>query len=102
MSSEWYEVFYGFVTLTAMVNHQKNGHASRFGQPSWRPAFFLGFSYAREALLHAVRVSLPAFKIVGPRGIGAALVQIGRDGEVLAHSTPYGYDGHPIRRSPSR
>src|SRR5579863_8694840 len=33
------------------------------------------------------------------RGIGAALVQIGRDGEVLAHSAPYGYDGHPIRRA---
>ena len=31
--------------------------------------------------------------------IGAALVQIGRDGEVLAHSVPYGYDGHPIRRA---
>ena len=33
------------------------------------------------------------------RAIGAALVQIGRDGEVLAHSMPYGYDGHPIRRA---
>ena len=33
------------------------------------------------------------------RGIGAAFVQIGRDGEVLAHSVPYGYDGHPIRRA---
>ncbi|MGC2649730.1 MAG: CRISPR-associated endonuclease Cas1, partial [Candidatus Cybelea sp.] len=33
------------------------------------------------------------------RGIGAALVQIGRDGEVLAHSIPFGYDGHPIRRA---
>jgi CRISPR-associated endonuclease Cas1 len=31
--------------------------------------------------------------------IGAALVQIGRDGEVLAHTIPYGYDGHPIRRT---
>jgi CRISPR-associated endonuclease Cas1 len=27
------------------------------------------------------------------------LVLIGRDGEVLAHSAPYGYDGHPIRRA---
>jgi CRISPR-associated endonuclease Cas1 len=26
-------------------------------------------------------------------------VQIGRDGEVLAHSVPLGYDGHPIRRA---
>ena len=26
-------------------------------------------------------------------------MQIGRDGEVLAHSVPYGYDGHPIRRA---
>jgi CRISPR-associated endonuclease Cas1 len=26
-------------------------------------------------------------------------VQIGRDGEVLAHSVPFGYDGHPIRRT---
>ncbi len=33
------------------------------------------------------------------RAIGAAFVQIGRDGEVLAHSVPYGYDGHPIRRA---
>ena len=33
------------------------------------------------------------------RAIGAALVQIGRDGDVLAHSVPYGYDGHPIRRA---
>jgi CRISPR-associated protein Cas1 len=33
------------------------------------------------------------------RAIGAALVQIGRDGEVLAHSVPFGYDGHPIRRA---
>ena len=33
------------------------------------------------------------------RAIGAALVQIGRDGEVLAHSVPLGYDGHPIRRA---
>ncbi len=33
------------------------------------------------------------------RAIGAALVQIGRDGEVLAHSVPYSYDGHPIRRA---
>jgi CRISPR-associated endonuclease Cas1 len=33
------------------------------------------------------------------RAIGAAFVQIGRDGEVLAHSVPFGYDGHPIRRA---
>ncbi|MGA8474042.1 MAG: CRISPR-associated endonuclease Cas1 [Candidatus Cybelea sp.] len=33
------------------------------------------------------------------RAIGAAFVQIGRDGEVLAHSVPLGYDGHPIRRA---
>ena len=33
------------------------------------------------------------------RAIGAAFVQIGRDGEVLAHSVPYGYDGQPIRRA---
>ena len=26
-------------------------------------------------------------------------MQIGRDGEVLAHSVPFGYDGHPIRRA---
>jgi CRISPR-associated endonuclease Cas1 len=26
-------------------------------------------------------------------------VQIGRDGDVLTHSTPYSYDGHPIRRA---
>ena len=33
------------------------------------------------------------------RAIGAALVQIGRDGEVLAQSVPFGYEGHPIRRA---
>ena len=33
------------------------------------------------------------------RAIGAALVQLGRDGAVLAHSVPFGYDGHPIRRA---
>lgn len=33
------------------------------------------------------------------RGIGAAFVQLGRDGQVLAHSAPFGYDGHPIRRA---
>jgi CRISPR-associated endonuclease Cas1 len=33
------------------------------------------------------------------RAIGAALLQIGHDGEVLAHSVPFGYDGHPIRRA---
>jgi CRISP-associated protein Cas1 len=33
------------------------------------------------------------------RAIGAALVQIGRDGAVLAHSMPFGYEGHPIRRA---
>ena len=26
-------------------------------------------------------------------------MQIGRDGEVLAHSVPLGYEGHPIRRA---
>jgi CRISPR-associated endonuclease Cas1 len=33
------------------------------------------------------------------RGLGAALVQIGHDGEVLTHSVPFGYNGHPIRRA---
>jgi hypothetical protein len=33
------------------------------------------------------------------RAIGASLVQIGRDGEGLAHSVPFGYDGQPIRRA---
>lgn len=33
------------------------------------------------------------------RAIGAAFVQLGRDGAVLAHSMPFGYDGHPIRRA---
>src|SRR6202035_171861 len=32
------------------------------------------------------------------RAIGAAFVQIGSDGSVLAHSVPFGYEGHPIRR----
>ncbi len=46
---------------------------------------------------HAGWVSLESLSWL--RAIGAALVQIGRDGEVLAHSVPFGYDGHPIRRA---
>jgi CRISP-associated protein Cas1 len=46
---------------------------------------------------HAGFVTLDALAWL--RAIGAALVQIGRDGEVLAHSAPFGYDGHPIRRA---
>ncbi len=46
---------------------------------------------------HAGYVTLDALAWL--RAIGAALVQIGRDGEVLAHSVPFGYDGHPIRRA---
>lgn len=33
------------------------------------------------------------------RAIGAAIVQIGKDGALLAHSVPFGYDGLPIRRA---
>jgi CRISPR-associated endonuclease Cas1 len=33
------------------------------------------------------------------RAIGAALVHLGPDGALLAHSVPLGYDGHPIRRA---
>jgi CRISPR-associated endonuclease Cas1 len=33
------------------------------------------------------------------RAIGAALVQLSADGQVLTHSVPFGYEGHPIRRS---
>lgn len=33
------------------------------------------------------------------RAIGAAYVQIGNGGQVLAHSVPFGYDGLPIRRA---
>jgi hypothetical protein len=36
------------------------------------------------------------------RAIGAAFVQIGNGGEVLAHSVPFGYDGLPIRRAHSQ
>jgi CRISPR-associated protein Cas1 len=46
---------------------------------------------------HAGYVTLEALSWL--RAIGAALIQIGRDGEVLAHSVPFGYDGHPIRRA---
>jgi CRISPR-associated protein Cas1 len=46
---------------------------------------------------HAGYVTLDA--LLWLRAIGAALVQIGRDGEVLAHSVPFGYEGHPIRRA---
>lgn len=33
------------------------------------------------------------------RAIGAAFVQIGKDGALLAHSVPFGYAGVPIRRA---
>ena len=46
---------------------------------------------------HAGCVTLEALAWL--RAIGAAFVQIGRDGEVLAHSAPYGYDGLPIGRA---
>ena len=46
---------------------------------------------------HAASITLEALEWL--RAIGAALVQIGRDGQVLAHSVPFGYDGHPIRRA---
>ena len=57
-----------------------------------------GSSLERLVLIgHAGFVTLEALAWL--RAIGAALVQIGRDGEVLAHSVPFGYDGHPIRRA---
>lgn len=57
-----------------------------------------GCGLERVALIgHAGFVTLDALAWL--RAIGAALVQIGRDGEVLTHSVPYGYDGHPIRRA---
>ena len=55
------------------------------------------FSKIRGLIGHAGYVTLEALAWL--RAIGAALVQIGRDGGVLAHSVPYGYDGHPIRRA---
>ncbi len=33
------------------------------------------------------------------RAIGAGLIHLSADGNVLTHSVPYGYDGHPIRRA---
>ncbi len=33
------------------------------------------------------------------RAIGAGLIHLSADGAVLTHSVPFGYDGHPIRRS---
>jgi CRISPR-associated endonuclease Cas1 len=33
------------------------------------------------------------------RAIGAALVHLAPDGALLAHSVPFGYSGHPIRRA---
>jgi CRISPR/Cas system-associated endonuclease Cas1 len=33
------------------------------------------------------------------RAIGAALVHLAPDGALLAHSVPFGCDGHPIRRA---
>src|SRR5579862_5989213 len=46
---------------------------------------------------HAGSVTLEALAWL--RAIGAAFVQIGRDGDVLANSVPFGYEGHPIRRA---
>jgi CRISPR-associated endonuclease Cas1 len=36
------------------------------------------------------------------RAIGASLVHLAPDGAVLAHSVPFGYDGHPVRRAQAR
>ena len=33
------------------------------------------------------------------RAIGAGLIHLSGDGHVLTHSVPYGYEGHPIRRT---
>jgi CRISPR-associated endonuclease Cas1 len=33
------------------------------------------------------------------RAIGATLIQLNPNGDVLAHSVPFGYDGQPIRRA---
>lgn len=33
------------------------------------------------------------------RAIGATFIQLSPDGDVLAHSVPFGYNGHPIRRA---
>ena len=33
------------------------------------------------------------------RAVGAGLIHLSGDGDVLTHSVPYGYDGHPIRRA---
>ncbi len=33
------------------------------------------------------------------RAMGASMVHLSLDGEVLTHSAPFGYDGHPIRRA---
>lgn len=33
------------------------------------------------------------------RAIGASLVHLSADGQVLTHSVPFGYRGHPIRRA---
>jgi CRISPR/Cas system-associated endonuclease Cas1 len=33
------------------------------------------------------------------RAVGAALVHLAPDGALLAHSVPFGYQGHPIRRA---
>src|SRR5580698_1670805 len=43
--------------------------------------------------------SLTLEAIAWLRAIGAALVHLSPDGAVLAHSAPFGYDGHPIRRA---
>jgi CRISPR-associated endonuclease Cas1 len=33
------------------------------------------------------------------RAMGASLIHLSPDGDVLAHSAPFAYDGHPIRRA---
>lgn len=43
--------------------------------------------------------SLTLEAIAWMRAIGAALVHLSPDGALLAHSAPFGYGGHPIRRA---
>lgn len=88
MTTQLAEIFYNFVTLLAMVNpveaaaafatltadrSSKERAAVALRSTLIAAGILLAFSYAGEALLRAIGVSLPAFKIAG----GLLLIRVG-------------------------
>lgn len=105
VSAQLFEAFYSFVTLLAMVNPIEAAAAfttltaGRSPQEQARialratvvaAAILLGFSYAGEALLNAMGISLAAFKIAG----GLLLLKVGFD-MVFAEKSATGGAGGP-------